>query len=340
MAKNLEDSAAPEIVIVRRNAGDGDGPHKGGVWKIAYADFMTAMMAFFLVMWIIGSTDEKKLAELAKYFNPIKLTDSLATDKGLRNIDAGEGREVDAPKKPAAPEARKGQAHKPMGETSSGVIDPVQNDAAFKDPFAAPSSLAADKKSPRDRTASDLDPHRHQPQHGVHESVEPPAQREADAPSAPAREPEAVAAQIKSELDAAFKSLPGAGQNLEVAVTSDGVLLSVTDGWNFEMFAVGTARPRDGLSTAMQKISSVLINRPEQLAIRGHTDGRQYRTGGAGNWKLSADRAHMAYTMLVQFGVPDARFARIEGRADRDLKRANPLAPENRRIEILLLRAD
>lgn len=47
-----------EIIIVKRHKGDHDGAH-GGAWKIAYADFMTAMMAFFLVMWLVNAANEK-----------------------------------------------------------------------------------------------------------------------------------------------------------------------------------------------------------------------------------------------------------------------------------------
>ena len=51
------------------------GGHGGGVWKIAYADFVTAMMAFFLLMWVLGSTTSGDLAGISAYFqNPLRLT--------------------------------------------------------------------------------------------------------------------------------------------------------------------------------------------------------------------------------------------------------------------------
>ena len=72
-----------EIIIIKRNNGDHDG-HHGGQWKIAYADFMTAMMAFFLVMWLINAANEETKASVATYFNPIKLTDEKPSEKGLK----------------------------------------------------------------------------------------------------------------------------------------------------------------------------------------------------------------------------------------------------------------
>lgn len=72
-----------EIIIVKKHGGHDHG-HHGGAWKIAYADFMTAMMAFFLVMWLINAANEETKAAVASYFNPIKLTDSKPSEKGLK----------------------------------------------------------------------------------------------------------------------------------------------------------------------------------------------------------------------------------------------------------------
>src|ERR1700677_4491303 len=47
-----------------------EGGHHGGAWKIAYADFVTAMMAFFLLMWLINSTTEDQRRGIADYFTP------------------------------------------------------------------------------------------------------------------------------------------------------------------------------------------------------------------------------------------------------------------------------
>jgi chemotaxis protein MotB len=72
-----------EIIIVRRGGHDEDEVHHGGVWKIAFADFMTAMMCFFLVMWLINAANEQTRAALASYFNPIKLVDRNTSRRGI-----------------------------------------------------------------------------------------------------------------------------------------------------------------------------------------------------------------------------------------------------------------
>ncbi|MFZ4831947.1 flagellar motor protein MotB [Rouxiella sp. Mn2063] len=73
------------IVIVRRKKNKHGGGHHGGTWKIAYADFMTAMMAFFLVMWLISISSPKELVQIAEYFRtPLK----VALTSGPRSSDA------------------------------------------------------------------------------------------------------------------------------------------------------------------------------------------------------------------------------------------------------------
>jgi len=62
------DNAAP-VIIKRKKVTGGDG-HHGGAWKVAYADFVTAMMAFFLLMWLLNATTEKQRKGIADYFNP------------------------------------------------------------------------------------------------------------------------------------------------------------------------------------------------------------------------------------------------------------------------------
>lgn len=63
-----QSNAAP--VIIKRKKVTGGGGHHGGAWKVAYADFVTAMMAFFLLMWLLNATTEKQRKGISDYFNP------------------------------------------------------------------------------------------------------------------------------------------------------------------------------------------------------------------------------------------------------------------------------
>lgn len=57
------------IIVKRKKVVSGDG-HHGGAWKVAYADFVTAMMAFFMLMWLLNATTEQQRKGIADYFSP------------------------------------------------------------------------------------------------------------------------------------------------------------------------------------------------------------------------------------------------------------------------------
>jgi len=69
-AKRGKNEPEPRPIIVKKIIADGHGGHHGGAWKVAYADFVTAMMAFFLLLWILGATTEKQRKGIADYFAP------------------------------------------------------------------------------------------------------------------------------------------------------------------------------------------------------------------------------------------------------------------------------
>lgn len=78
-------AAKPVPPIIVRKVTIVEGGHHGGAWKVAYADFVTAMMAFFLLLWLLGATEEKQRKGIADYFTPtlVKLRDQSAGSDGL-----------------------------------------------------------------------------------------------------------------------------------------------------------------------------------------------------------------------------------------------------------------
>jgi chemotaxis protein MotB len=77
-SKESKDSKKAPIIIKKINAGHHG--HHGGAWKVAYADFVTAMMAFFLLLWLLNSTPSEKLQGIAQYFEP---TVGISGQKGI-----------------------------------------------------------------------------------------------------------------------------------------------------------------------------------------------------------------------------------------------------------------
>ncbi len=85
-----EPQAPPAPIIIKKVIADDHGGHHGGAWKIAYADFVTAMMAFFLLLWLLGATDEDKRRGLADYFTPtlIEYKQNSAGSNGILGGDS------------------------------------------------------------------------------------------------------------------------------------------------------------------------------------------------------------------------------------------------------------
>ncbi|WP_374408673.1 flagellar motor protein MotB [Pelagerythrobacter sp.] len=84
MASRAGRNDQPPIIVKKVTIVEGGG-HHGGAWKVAYADFVTAMMAFFLLLWLLGSTTEDQRKGLADYFTPtlVKTREQSAGANGL-----------------------------------------------------------------------------------------------------------------------------------------------------------------------------------------------------------------------------------------------------------------
>lgn len=79
-AQNDSDKA---VIVIRRGRRRHGGGHHGGAWKVAYADFVTAMMAFFLLLWLLNvTTDEQKLG-IADYFSPASVAQTTSGSGGI-----------------------------------------------------------------------------------------------------------------------------------------------------------------------------------------------------------------------------------------------------------------
>jgi chemotaxis protein MotB len=84
-AKRGKNEPEPRPIIIKKIIAESHGGHHGGAWKVAYADFVTAMMAFFLLMWILGATTEKQRKGIADYFTPtmVQLKEKSAGANGI-----------------------------------------------------------------------------------------------------------------------------------------------------------------------------------------------------------------------------------------------------------------
>jgi chemotaxis protein MotB len=370
-----EDRQAPhEIVIVRRRSGGhGDG-HHGGAWKIAFADFMTALMCFFLVMWLINASDKKTITQIATYFNPLRLNERISSQKGLDDETAPPteaGQEKGKRKSPPSePKSEKGEK-KEKREKESSVDDKSTRLAQaermlaaeldlLRDPYGVLEKIVASDPnlaraaSPAAEAGSRLPKDLFDPQGAGSGDASSDAPRSAidRQKASPQAVPAAKSsplrlADVQGRLDAdKLKSeIAGAIARLEtpfkpiVEITDEGreILISITDHVEQGMYAIGSSRPTPTLVHVMEVVGRALAGRAGIVVVRGHTDARPYAAGPFDNWRLSSARAQVAYHMLVRGGLASERVQRIEGHADRRLKvPSDPFAPANRRIEILV----
>ena len=76
-------NAAERPIIIKKVKKVVGGGHHGGAWKVAYADFVTAMMAFFLLMWLINTTDPEQKRGIAEYFAPASVSQTTSGSGGI-----------------------------------------------------------------------------------------------------------------------------------------------------------------------------------------------------------------------------------------------------------------
>lgn len=411
-----------EIIIVKRHKGGHDGAH-GGAWKIAYADFMTAMMAFFLVMWLVNAANEETKASVASYFNPIKLSDEKPSSKGLEKpADKEEGVQKKDQSNIQAEKTTKGSAaatgedltsqtgeqsnfseadffENPYsvlaeiaqqvgqqanvsakgegGAADSGPATGASGGEAYRDPFdpdfwtqqvkitsadqqqnpVEPQQSAENRKDTEAKDGKAIETAQSQTPADKAQDGKPmevaavvPQQRPDAAEQAALAKPtmpdqqQASEAEwqkadtLREEIEKQISGITGKlSEGLVVTPAEGGLLLTISDQTETPMFNVGSAVPRGELVLAMEKIGKLLQERGGSVVIRGHTDGRQFKGQANDNWRLSMDRAHSAYYMLVRGGLSEERVKQVSGFADRRLQvPADPLADANRRIEILL----
>jgi chemotaxis protein MotB len=389
--KDDSTSGGPELVIVRRRGGEDAGAGKAGAWKIAYADFVTAMMAFFLVMWLINASNEKTRAQVASYFNPIKLTDTSTGERSLKDMNDSKSSEMSGNRRSAEdslpsqkdleseskllanPAESLENIAKPAADLeyrSSGLessveiapaLRPDKSNPGVGDPFdpRAWEKLKAAPPGTPGRLIETKSPDDASPQSEIHDLKPALLQREnqpSDLEKQHARstksktgdgeqdkdtefedEAKAIAKEIASRLDTSANELM---KSLSVVPVASGILVSLTEGKNFEMFESGSAEPRPETIELVEAIASVVQSREGDIVIKGHTDSRPYRNRYYDNWQLSTARAHFARYMLIRGGLDERRIRKIEGLADREPRNSSdPQAAVNRRIEILIGRA-
>ncbi len=307
MAASGGKAERPIIIVKKKKKGGHE--HHGGAWKVAYADFVTAMMAFFLVMWLVTAVSKEQRAAIFDYF---------------KNPSMEPGR---SPKPAPGLMGPGGASTSPIN--LQGGLDSVRPAIAKVRDIGGTASPTVSRND-RNQDGSSV----------VHTDDGKPSLQEAlqIQQANEHRQLEALMTELREAVSKSQALEPFKDQLL-LDITPEGVRIQIVDAQNRPMFDVGSASLRAYTTSILRELAPYLNSVPNRISVTGHTDIRPYpSTNGYTNWELSADRANAARRALTAGGLPDAKISRVVGLSSSVLfDKQNPQNPINRRISIVVM---
>ena len=294
--------ASDGTIVIKRIKKGGHGGHHGGAWKVAYADFVTAMMAFFLLMWLINTTTPEQKRGIADYFAPQSIAETVSGAGGVLggkvmgedNAKAGGAASVFQKNSPTSPATTKPSTQ--SGTSHGGATNADASGAAG----------SADAHGSASAQDGDF-----------------------------AAAAEAIHQAIQDNPDIARLS-----KQVMIDNTPEGLRIQLVDQDGRPMFEQGNAQPLPYTKPLLAAIGRIVDRRPNRVSISGHTEGAAFEgPGGITNWELSSARANAARALLVSGGLNQDRIYEVAGKAGSEpLLPEDPNASANRRLSIVLLR--
>lgn len=296
--------AANDRPIVIKRIVKGGHVHHGGAWKVAYADFVTAMMAFFLLMWLINNTSPDQKKGIADYFSPQNVAQTVGGSGGILG-------------------------GKIMGESESragGTASNMQKNS--------PRSVNNPTQTYQNGTITGGTTTSQGAQMSATGSADSLTTASSTQDGDFAHAAEAIRQAILDNPDIAALS-----KQVLMDQTPQGLRIQLVDQDGKPMFAAGSASPYPYARKLLSEIARIVNRLPNRVSISGHTQAAPFSERGKTNWELSADRANAARAVLSASGLSQDRIYEVSGKAG-----AEPLLPEdpnasaNRRLSIVLLR--
>jgi len=319
----MADAQKPVIIIIRKKKkGGGHAAHHGGAWKVAYADFVTAMMSFFLLLWLLNVTTDVERKGIADYFAPSAATKSESGSGGVGGgmTITSEGSEISEGSPPTTqdvtlPTVGKGEE----GDEETRDMDQGEGKA----------TQGPDATHPNGQT-------------GVNAKATTLTRDDQTMVEAMKHEEKGFdqAEDLLKQAILGNPELREFANQIIVDRTPEGLRIQIIDRDKFSMFPSGGAIPYERARDLLLLVGKVVARLPNTISVTGHTDSTPFTAGSArDNWTLSTERANISRELLVSAGVDEKRVARVSGLADREPFVAdNPKDPRNRRISIVLLR--
>ncbi len=294
--------ASDGAVIIKRIKKSGHGGHHGGAWKVAYADFVTAMMAFFLLMWLINTTTPEQKRGIADYFAPQSIAETVSGAGGV--LGGKVMGEESSRAGGAASVFQKNSPSSPTNPTHSTQAGSVHGGAANA------SGQGADAASDSHSSASAQDGDFAHAAEAIHQAIH-------DNPD-----------------------IAALSRQVMIDNTPEGLRIQLVDQDGRPMFQQGTSEPMPYTKRLLAEVGRIIDRLPNRVSISGHTEAATFEgPNGTTNWELSSARANAARALLAAGGLVQDRIYEVAGKAGSEpLLPEDPNASANRRLSIVLLR--
>ncbi len=298
---------AGDSPIIIKRIKKADHAHHGGAWKVAYADFVTAMMAFFLLMWLINTTTPEQKRGIADYFAPQSIAQTLSGSGGVLG-------------------------GKVMGQESSRAGGSVALLQKNSPPSPANQSHTTESADRHGGTAQSQGQGSNAQSQSTDDSDHNTSSTQ-DGDFAHAAE--AIHQSIRDNPDIAALS-----QQVIIDRTPEGLRIQLVDQDGRPMFQQGTAVPMPYTKRLLETIAKIIDRLPNRVSISGHTEAKIFSgPNGMTNWELSSARANASRAVLAASGLDSDRIYEVAGKAGSEpLLPEDPDASANRRLSVVLLR--
>ena len=304
----MDNKTQPIVIKKIKKGGHG---HHGGAWKVAYADFVTAMMAFFLLMWLLGGTSHHVREGIADWFkNPTGVQGPGGASTSM--IKMGGAMEI----------PRSNNLKKAPSDEQKKSFQTKDNENTEKEPSKTPEqqqekpkSVVTDQERVQDKKRLD-----------------------------------ALLAELKEAIEKSQALRPFKDQLL-LDITPEGLRIQIVDKENRPMFDSSSAILKNYTRDILHQIGKIINTVPNHVSVSGHTDATPFASKfiyveygsfeerrAYSNWELSADRANAARRELEKGGMQASKIGRVIGLSSSVLfDKENPFNPINRRISIIVM---
>jgi chemotaxis protein MotB len=285
-------------IIIRRVQGGGGHGHHGGAWKVAYADFVTAMMAFFLLLWLISSASDETRNGLAEFFS--NATVNIGPPGGVGGfLDGMTVVPSSVPPLPTSPFERPEVPVPPEDQTPPETMGSPQGEsiAAADDPFAA--AAAAERESGQFDRAEAL----------IRGALQ-------------------ASPELRGFEDSLSIEQDPEGLRIEILDQSRVAMFPVGS----DVMYPHTRKLLQLVARAIADLPNAVSIRGHTDALP-FVAGAAYD-----NWYLSADRANATRLVMAGAGLDPKRVAEVVGKGDAEPLGDDADDPRNRRISVVLLR--